>query len=166
MSEEANNPKTTKVVVYDKETIENVLTILDKDTPVVSIATMKKIVEVFEILQSSGNVQDAYKNEDGDAISPEVYGNITEGEPMQDPAVDAPTFGNNEQVVFDAEDDHADIITEDDPADENRDSNGYLKTGLQTLADETLDTALAENDEMLCNAKPTETVVINTDCSD
>lgn len=92
----------TKVVVYDQETIEDVLTTLDKDLPVVGIDAMRKVVEVFDALRTNGNIQEAIKAEDGSAISPELYQGSTE-EDAPESNVIAPTFGNNEQVMYDAE---------------------------------------------------------------
>lgn len=91
-------PEMTEVVVYNKDTVENVLKIIDTQTPVVGVETMRKLVEVFDILKHEGSVQQAAVNREGDAseyVNPEFAPDF------------GPTFTGEGDVMYDAEDEEA-----------------------------------------------------------
>ena len=87
-------PEMTEVVVYNKNTVENVLKILDTQTPVTGIETMRKIVEVFDILKHEGSVQQAAVNREGNEsefVNPEFAPDL------------GPTFTGEGDVMYDAD---------------------------------------------------------------
>ena len=88
-------PEMTEVVVYNIETVENVLKIIDTQTPVIGIETMRKLVEVFDILKHEGSVQQAAVNREGDSsefVNPEFTPDF------------GPTFTGEGDVMYNAED--------------------------------------------------------------
>ena len=85
--------------------IENVLKILDQNTPVVGIETMRKLVEVFDIIKNEGSVQQAAVNREGDNtefVNPEFVPEAT------------PQYVGEGEVMYNAEDEEEHIcLTED-----------------------------------------------------
>lgn len=103
VNENVNVPETKTVVVYDAQDIEQVLSILDNDTPVRGIETMRQVVNVFDVLKTKGFVQQAQTEFDPGMQPMEM----TPAE-MVDP--NAPTFVGEGDVMYDGND--ADIAEE------------------------------------------------------
>jgi len=97
VNENVNVPETKTVVVYDAQDIEQVLSILDNDTPVRGIETMRQVVNVFDVLKTKGFVQQAQTEFDPGMQPMEM----TPAE-MVDP--NAPTFVGEGDVMYDGND--------------------------------------------------------------
>lgn len=87
------------VVVYDSDDINQALAILNEQTPVVGIESMRNIVNVFDILKHKGSVQEAAvrRDEEGNA-SYEEPGMMEEIPPMEEPR-----YMGEGEVVYDAD---------------------------------------------------------------
>lgn len=98
MSEPTTNvPEIKTVVVYDSGDIEKVLGILDKETPVTGIETMRNVVNVFDIIRTKGFVQQAQAEIDHNNIdfNPSY---------MVDP--EEPQFKEEGEPLYESEDDY------------------------------------------------------------
>ena len=119
-------PEMTEVVVYNRNTVENVLKILDTQTPVIGIETMRKMVEVFDILKHEGSVQQAAVNREGNEsefVNPEF---------AADPG---PVFTGEGDVMYDAEETPVEDAGETCDAEEPR-SYDYVPPVVDAEADE------------------------------
>lgn len=118
-------PEMTEVVVYNRDTVENVLKILDTQTPVVGIETMRKVVEVFDILKHEGSVQQAAVNREGNEsefVDPGFVPDL------------GPTFAGEGDVMYDADEEAVDA---DEPCDaEEPRSYNYVPPVVDAEADE------------------------------
>ena len=117
VNENVNVPETKTVVVYDAQDIEQVLSILDNDTPVRGIETMRQVVNVFDVLKTKGFVQQAQTEFDPGMQPMEM----TPAE-MVDP--NAPTFVGEGDVMYDGND--ADIAEEVEEAAEVEHVDGEI----------------------------------------
>lgn len=100
-----NAPETKTVVVYDAQDIEQVLSILDNDTPVRGIEAMRQVVNVFDVLKTKGFVQQAQTEYD-----PSVQPMEMTPADMVDP--NAPTFVGEGDVMYDGNDEEVDAEVE------------------------------------------------------
>lgn len=95
------------VVVYDSEDINTVLKILNEETPITGIESMRNVVNAFDIIKHKGSIQQAEVASDNQ----ETHGSVV-GEPIQSPE-NAPRYMGEGGVMYDAE---AEDLKEVEPA--------------------------------------------------
>lgn len=95
------------VVVYDSEDINTVLKILNEETPITGIESMRNVVNAFDIIKHKGSIQQAEIASDNQ----ETHGSVV-GEPIQSPE-NAPRYMGEGGVMYDAE---AEDLKEVEPA--------------------------------------------------
>lgn len=108
--------ETKQVVVYPAETIKNVLAALDGSIPVKGIETMRGIIEVFDVLNKGGVVQDAVDMGENGYGSPEL-GFQPRIVPDTEYSAEEPSFAGEETEVYNPAEEET-PITEGVPVEE------------------------------------------------
>ncbi len=85
------------VVVYDSEDINTVLKILNEETPITGIESMRNVVNAFDIIKHKGSIQQAEVASDNQETQERVV-----GEPIVSPE-DAPRYMGEGGVMYDVE---------------------------------------------------------------